>query len=330
MEAILKNDIKNGTYKNVYLLYGEEKYLVDYYCGEITNANIDDDMKEFNYLKITNSIPADEVIDAFASSYPFMSEKKILILQDTGIFKSGSEKKSAVYFAELIDQIPEYLIIIFSETKIDKKSSLYKKISKTYPVCEFEYRKPTDLNSWLCKIFKSEGKSISSEDALYMCEIAGPSMLVLKSEAKKVCTFLGNEQTVSRDIIDNMVTRTVENRVFEMLNDLIAGNKSAGIKKYNDLKALDEEPVKIISIIFSKFSSFHSTYILKNKSVGEIASITSMRDWQIKNSLAQAKVLGPHKIASVMTKCRDMDFAIKNGLTEKWTAVDMIIAQIVL
>ena len=102
------------------------------------------------------------------------------------------------------------------------------------------------------------------------------------------------------------------------------------MQKYIDLKALDEEPIKIISIIFNKFSSFHSAYILQNKSIAEIAAITSMRDWQIKSNITQAKKLGPHKIAAVMTKCRDMDFAIKNGLAEKWTAVDMIIAQIVL
>jgi len=330
METALKNDIKNGTFKNVYLMFGEEKFLTDYYCSEIIKANVEEDMKEFNYLKIASSLPSEEEIDSFASSYPFMSEKKILHISDTDIFKSASEKKGAAYFGELIKSVPDYLIIIFSETRVDKRNALYKQISKLYPPIEFSFKKPNELSPWLTKIFKSGGKSISSQDALYMCEIAGPSMLMLKSEAKKIITFLGDETEVKRELIDNMVTRTVENRVFEMLNDLIEGKRNSGMQKYFDLKALDEEPIKIISIIFKKFASFHSVLILKTKSMGEIVAATSMRDWQVKQCMAQANKLGAYKIASVMTKCRDMDFGIKNGIVDKWTATDMVIAEIVL
>ena len=56
MEAQLKTDIKNNTYKNIYILSGEEKYMMDYYCNAIVNANTDPDSKDFNYLKIMNTL----------------------------------------------------------------------------------------------------------------------------------------------------------------------------------------------------------------------------------------------------------------------------------
>ena len=35
----------NKTFKNVYILTGDEKYLADYYSAQITQALVDEDMK---------------------------------------------------------------------------------------------------------------------------------------------------------------------------------------------------------------------------------------------------------------------------------------------
>lgn len=329
METQVKNDIKNNLIKNAYVFYGEERYLTDYYCNEIIKLCVDDDTKEFNYLKISSSLPPEEEIDAFASSYPFMSEKKILHIQDTGIFKSASEGHKK-YFEELLSNPPEYLTVLFAESKIDKKTSLYKLARKLCTICEFNYKAPNDLAVWLSAFFKRNGKEIDSKDCIYMCEIGGPSMLTLKSEAQKLITFLGDKNKVTRELIDTLVTKTVENRVFDMINDLTLGNRQGAMSKLSDLKALDEEPIKIISIIFKKFAGLHSAFILKNKSTAEIARTTSTQEWIVKNNLKQANKLGARKIASVMTKCRDMDFGIKNGSVDKWLTIEFIISEIIL
>ncbi len=329
METQIKNDIKNKSFKNIYILYGEETYLINHYAEAIANENVDADMKEFNYIKFSNSLPDAEDIDAFASSYPFMSEKKVMVIQNTGIFKS-SQMNQAEYFMGLVKSIPEYLIILFCEEQINKTNALYKEIAKLYPPFEFSFKKPDALSPWLVNTFKFHGISIQSKDALYMCEIAGPSMLNLKSEAEKIVSFLGNKDTVSREDIDNLVTRTVESRVFDMLEDLISGQKEKGIKKLSDLKALNEEPIMIISIIFKKFSGFHMAYLLKDRPISEISRLCSMPEWIIKNNLRHAKNLGISKIATVMSKCRELDCAIKNGNQDKWLALELIAGEIVI
>ncbi len=326
METQLKNDLKNKTFKNVYIFTGDEKYLADNYSSEITKALIDEDMKEFNFLKLS-TLPSPEDVDAFASSYPFMSEHKVMLLKDTGIFKSAGEDIKE-YFAELLSLVPDYLTIIFNEANIDKRSIVYKAAVKNTSPVEFAFKKPNELGTWISKLFKKAEKNISSQDAVYMCEIAGPSMMQLKSEAEKIITFLGDKETVDRTLIDTLVTRTVENRVFDMLDNLVAGKKLQAVQQFNDLKALGEEPVKIISIIFNRFATFHSILILKGKSPAEIAAMSGMKDWVVRNSIAPANKLGVRKIAAVMSKCRDMDFAIKNGVVEKWLALEMILAEI--
>lgn len=320
----IKDDIKNSIYKNVYILCGEEDFLIDYYAKEIISANTDEDTAQFNLMKISKELPSEEDIDTFINSYPFMSEKKVLLMHATGIFKKATESQKK-FWSELIQTVPDYAIIIFCETEIDKRSALYKQISKSYPVCEFEYQTTSMLASWLTRLFKTNGKAVSSEDAAYMAEIAGPSMMALKSEAEKLISFCTDTDVISAEMIDNLVTRNIENKVFGMVDDIIAAKRNEVFVKLNDLKALNEEPIKIISIIFKKFGTFHKLLILKNRPMREICSLTGLYEKHAKNNLAQANKLGARKIVAVMSKCRDMDFAVKNGSIDKWLATEIII-----
>ena len=325
----IKNDIKNRIFSPVYIFTGEEQYLFDYYTKEIISIVTDTDTREFNLMKIYNSLPDETEIDTFANSFPFMSEKKILIIESTGIFKKCTENQKA-YFSSLISGMPEHLIIIFSEKDIDKRNSLYKQISKIYPVCEFDYQDIPTLKTWFSKLITAQNRAISSDDAQYICEIAGPSMHPLSSEAEKLISFVSEGGTIERSVIDTLVAKNVENRVFAMIDDIANGNRNDAVSKLNDLKTLGEEPVKIISIIFKKFATFHKLIILKDRPMREICSMCGLYEKHARNNLNQAQKLGMKRIANVMLKCRDMDFAIKNGTADKWSAIEAIIAEVLL
>ena len=77
----IKTDIKTGVFKNVYLFYGPETYLIDYYSKQIISANTDSDTEQFNLLAVSAEIPEEGEIDSFINSYPFMSERKVLYIR---------------------------------------------------------------------------------------------------------------------------------------------------------------------------------------------------------------------------------------------------------
>ncbi len=322
----IKNDIKNQIFSSVYLLCGDETYLIDFYANELIGVLTDEDTKELNLLSVHSVLPDVASIDEFVNSYPFMSDKKVLVIENTGIFKKATEEYKS-FFSDLISELPEYLVIIFKENQIDKRSVLYKQIAKTYPVCQYDFQAIPTLAGWITKIFSASGKDIKREDALYMCDIAGPSMLSLKEEAKKIISFLGDDTKVTRDTIDSLITRTVEDKVFDMVDDIADLKRCEALTKLNDLKALNVEPIKIISIIFNKFATYHKLFLLKGKSVYEIRELTGMYEKHIRTNMEKAQKLGRKTIASVMLMCADMDANVKNGTVEKWLAIELILAR---
>ena len=90
---LLREDLKNGSFRRVYLLYGEEAYLVQQYkhalmdavCSpeDSMNRNIHrSDLPEWGALQ-------DEIL-----AMPFFAERRLVVLEDTRLFQAAAGKKS--------------------------------------------------------------------------------------------------------------------------------------------------------------------------------------------------------------------------------------------
>ena len=322
----IKTDIKCGAFKNVYLFYGAEAYLIDYYSNQIISANTDEDTKEFNLLTTSACVPEESEIDAFINAYPFMSEKKVLCIRNSGLLKKSTEAQKK-FWNETIENVPNYAIIIFAESEIDKRNSIFKLIDKKHTACEFEFQKPQELASWTVKVLKSLNKTVSLKDASYIVELCGPAMNNIRTEIDKLSSYITERDEINTNDIEEIVTKNIENRVFDMVDDIVEGKNADALKKLNDLKALNEEPVKIISIIFNKYSVYKKLSLLKNKPLPEICRLCGLYEKYARNYLKQLNNISSEKINSVMNICMEMDFGIKGGKIDKWLAVEMIMAE---
>ena len=83
----LIQDIKTGNFNQIYLLYGEEAYLRRQYRDRLKEAIIGDDTMNYHYYEGKN-IAVGEVIDQ-AQTLPFFAEKRLILVENSGLFKSG-------------------------------------------------------------------------------------------------------------------------------------------------------------------------------------------------------------------------------------------------
>ena len=121
----IDNDIKDGRIKKAYLLYGEERYLIRQYRDKLINAIVQpDDTMNFSSFEGAE-VNQKEIID-LAETLPFFAEKRLILIEDTGMFKKGGED-----LAEYMPTAPDTTFFVFVEEEIDKRSKLYKAIAKS-------------------------------------------------------------------------------------------------------------------------------------------------------------------------------------------------------
>ena len=143
----LREDIKNKSFKRVYLLSGDEDFLKRSYKNSLKKAIANDNMN-FSYYEGKN-IDVKAVIDK-ANTVPFISEKRCVIVENSLWFKSSVDEK----LIEFMSRVPESTVLIFVETDIDKKTRLYKKIKEIG--CVVELNKPSYENVVFGTYYKGE------------------------------------------------------------------------------------------------------------------------------------------------------------------------------
>ena len=119
----INEDIKQGNFKQIYLLYGEERYLKRQYKERLRKALCGDDDTMNTHFYEGKDISIGEIID-LAETLPFLAERRVIFLTDSGLFKSGGEK-----MAEYLASPNETTYFVFTESEIDKRSKLFKTVS---------------------------------------------------------------------------------------------------------------------------------------------------------------------------------------------------------
>ncbi len=320
----IKQQIKDKSVKGIYLLYGEEDFMKDFYADKITELCTQEGPKEFNCMKLNTEKPDNDAITEFVVSMPFMSDTKILVLKNSGIF-SKSNDATKKFWTDIFDTLPDYMVIVFCETNVDKRSALFKAVSKNHTAEEFGLAKESDLINWFARILLQSGKSMTKEDICFIIENVGRNMYLLKNEADKLIAFTsGKEELISREDIEACICKSLEGKVFDLIDNITAGRKSKVIEGIRDLKTLREQPVMIIALIFRQFSILRKTKVFENEPTSVIAQKTKVPDFVVRKNLSQLKRFTLDELENAIYMCNEADENIKTGLCEPWLALEKL------
>ena len=151
----LNEDLKTGQFKQIYLLYGEEGYLKKQYKERLTKAMLPEgDTMNYAYYEGKN-VDVKEVID-LAETLPFFSERRLLVFENTGFFKSAGAD-----LAEYVKEMPQTSFFLFVESEVDKRSKLYKAVKAKGRIVELSMQDEGTLKRWVAGLVRKENKQIS-------------------------------------------------------------------------------------------------------------------------------------------------------------------------
>lgn len=319
----LKKQIGANDIKQVYIFCGEEKYLAEFYLEKLLKIIPDGGLAEFNRMVVEDAkTPTEDIVD-YAETYPMMSEKKTLIMRDTGVFKSASEEMKKLWL-KIFSDFPEYLHVIFVETEIDKRSAIYKSAAAKGCVVEFAKLSPVDAVTWIERRFLKEKKKIKKETAAYLVDICGSDLSILKNETDKLVDFCDEE--VTRSDIDRVVSKTLNVRVFEMTDAVMNHDADTALKILSDMKTVKESAFKILYILFGTFDKMLCAQLMLKE--GE-TSDTIAKKLKIPPFIAKKymkKSFEEKFLADSVMKIAQTDLDIKEGRCDEWTALESFVA----
>ncbi|MBQ0043260.1 MAG: DNA polymerase III subunit delta [Lachnospiraceae bacterium] len=317
----IDNDIQNGTIKNIYLLYGQERYLIMQYKDKIVKALVSDG-DTMNFSKFEGSeVTLPQLVD-LSETMPFLSEKRVIWVNNCGLFKKGGEELS-----EYIPQIPDTTVLIFTELEADKRSKAVKAADKRGRVVEFNTPDESTIRTWIKSRFKSEGKDISGDTITHFLKVTGADMGSMSTEIEKLICYALDRNVIVAEDIDEVCTHQITGKVFDMVEAVARGQQDKALSLYTDLLALREPPLRILALISRQFNILLQVKEMKqvHASDKDIAAKVGIPPFTVSRYADQASRFSRHQLMNALEECAATDEKFKSGMIEDVIGVELLI-----
>ena len=322
----INQNIRENQFHKVYLLTGDEDYLI-FQARQMLKKALVSEGDEMNYTHYEEAkINLSEVGD-LAATYPFFSQKRLLLFNRTGILKSGKEE-----FVKILETMPETTCIIICESEVDKRSKAYKWIKKNGYVAEFmkKDQKEKTLLTFLARILAREKKQIREEDARYILNLVGDDLYQIRNEADKLIAYLGEETIVSREAIEQVISEQIQDKIFDMVTAIAQKDQSRALSYYNDLLLLKEPVMHILYLIVRQYRIL---LLLKSanagrKSEAEMARIAGIPPFTVRRYGSQLRLYSQEELEYSLSQAVKLEEEIKTGILPDQIGLEMLLIRL--
>lgn len=320
----INEDIKTGNFKQIYLLYGEERYLRRQYRDRLKDALCQEGDTMNVHFYEGKDMNVGEVVD-LAETLPFFADRRVIFVENSGLFKSGGER-----MAEYLAAPNETSFFVFTESEVDKRSKLYKTVQSGGCVVEFAAQDENTLKRWIAGVLKKEGKRIAESTVNLFLQKTGTDMDNIYMELEKLICYCMERDVVEASDVEAVCTNRISNHIFDMINAIADRQLQNALKLYYDLLALKEPPMRILFLIARQCNMLLQVKEMKakgfdNKAMG---SKIGLPPFVVGKYVTQAGRFRTADLREAVKKCVDAEEAVKTGRMNDVMSVEILIMSV--
>ncbi len=322
----IDEEIKNKNFKNIYLLYGSEAYLVSMYRKRLLGA-LEIQPDDMNFSKFSGTgMNYGEVVDT-AETMPFLAERRVILIEDSGIFKKPDET-----LAPYLDSVSESTILIFVEKDVDKRTSSYKSASTEGTVTELNAPSKDELMRYVAGRLKKEGLGITRDACDELVERTSESMFILGNEIDKLISYCMGKKGVEIGDVREIVPEHPEGKIYNLVNAMGEKNTRRALDIYQSLIAMQEKPAGILYMIQKQFQSMYyldsmTEHRLSKDDACQRLGFSGKFAFKYDQLRRQMKNYSPETIRAVLTDAAEYTAATHTGRLTDGAAVELLIVK---
>lgn len=310
-----------------FLLLGQDQWTKNQYIQKVKQEVLASPSDLMNYYEAKEKEVLVDQIKEVVETLPFFTEYKLIYLKDTGYFKPGRKEESEKFEA-LLQNLPDYIVILIDEREVDKRNKLYKWVKAEAEVIEFDYPGEEAVVRLLQEKSKAESIKVEAQTLYYLVRNMPEDIDYILGEWQKLTSYVG-EGTITKEIIDTICVFSLETRVFELVKRIASGKSDEALQIYSRMLQSKESPIGILVLIGRQFRVMYQVKYLKAKGqdVKQIAAQTKMPYFAVKELIGQVSDYSFRGLEDLIEACLETDRMIKTGKMEVGQCVELLIMQ---
>ncbi|MEH1965319.1 DNA polymerase III subunit delta [Nostoc sp.] len=301
----------------IVLLTGEDQHAIQEQLNQY-KAEIDAQWLTLCYHRF----PADQLDRAIsvARTRSLTGGKKLVIVENCHLKQWGDTELETL---QQLVQVPEFTILVFVATNVDKRLKIYKHIVKYAKLFEFPLIPPwrTDLIEKAIATQAKKIKLVLSKDAVeYLAEAIGNDMTRAATELRKLYIY-GNGRQLELAEVKELVPCQTQNSL-QLASAIRQGESNQVLHLLDDLLSRSEPLMVIVATLLTQFRTWlwvKSAIVSGVKKDSELAQLCSIsnpnRIYYLRQEVANTSI---NALAKAVTMMLDLDMSIKTGAEAKY------------
>jgi DNA polymerase-3 subunit delta len=235
-EAI--REAAKGALRPVYLVMGEERYLVDRVVSALRDAAAKGGIAGFNEDKFTAGEADAGAILSAAKMMPMMAPRRFLLVRGLERWEKKADdageddqapagKRGVSRGGAPLDDLAEYAknpvtstVMVLVATKLHGQRRLVAAAKKGGFVVACDALSRRELPAWIERTAKEKGHPIAADVADHLAEIAGPELGYVADAMERLSLYLQPGQPITEEAVAHLITKVRPSTVWELIDAL--------------------------------------------------------------------------------------------------------------
>lgn len=309
---------------NVYLIYGSNYSLIKKEIDNITSDILDIVKYDLSITKV------DELLND-ASCISLFGEKKILIGENFDLLTASPSNinHDIDYLEKYIENNHDNIVILtILSDKLDERKKIVKYLKKNIKIIHKEEIDNKNLYKFVINEFKNKGYEIDFNTSNYFISYVGNNVDIILNEIDKMVFYKENDKKINIEDINDISSKMYNDNIFDLCDGIMKKDFKKIYNCYNDLKKLNEEEIRIISLIASQFIFTYQVKLLFNDGYNsdDIKDMLKVHPYRIKLALEYDYSMS--ELKSIINKLHNLDYNIKCGIEDKKIGLESFLLHI--
>lgn len=311
----------------ILFFYGDDSYRIHQQIKKLKEKFISASLGDTNLAEISGKTANYSEIVRQILAMPFLSKTRLVIIENI-LSEGKAEIKEKIQ--EILKKVPKSTILLFSETKIDKRLGLYKKLMKSDKVQEFKLLDEDQLRRWIKNEVENRGGIIESAAIIKLIEYVGNDLWRLNNEIDKLITY---KKEIEVSSIEQLVQSKIDKDIFQLIEAIGQKNLKKALKEAQALVTMGENELYILSMIVY---GYRNLLILKDlsertktTSSWDLAKASGLHPFVVQKTINQLNNFSMQELKNSYKTLLDYDSAIKTGKMESKTALTLLIVKLI-
>jgi len=273
-----KAELSAGDVRPLYLFWGEEDYLREYYLGRLREQCLPKGLEELNYFRMDGKAADLPSISDAVEALTVFTKRKFVEVRDFDFYKAVASERDGL--DEFLADLPDYvcLVFVFSDPgfKPDGRMKIHKHFTKGAGLSvEFGKQEQSDLLAWIRRRFQAHEKDIDRQTSEYLIFLCGSLMTGLAGEIEKIAAY-AKATYITREDIDAVGTPVLDAVVWKFTDALGERNLDQATAIMGELLLMRESPILILAVTGKKLRQLLSARLAMDSGRGDAAYLQKL------------------------------------------------------